>query len=82
MKCQRELLIDASSDYKRSYDALVGVVSHDYFHYLGARGVEQGLGREEDRQRVRSLIINNYESHLKEIYVAVENEYFPWDEVS
>ena len=82
LECQRELLIGVKYDNSRSYDALVGVVSHDYFHYLGARGVEHGLGRDEDRQRLRSLIINNYESHLQEIYIAAENEYFRWDEVS
>ena len=30
---------------------------------------------------LRSYIINNYETHLREIFLAVENEYSEWDQV-
>ena len=38
---------------------------------------------QEDKQRlIRSYILNNYENHLKEIFLSVENEYSEWDQVS
>jgi hypothetical protein len=66
----------------RSYDAMVGVTSNDWFHQQGANILEKGIREEEKDKLLRSFIINNYETHLREIFLAVENEYSQWDQVS
>ena len=66
----------------RSYDAMVGVTSNDWFHQQGSNSLEKGIRKEEKDKLLRSFIINNYETHLREIFLAVENEYSQWDQVS
>ena len=66
----------------RSYDAIVGVTSQDWFHAQGADAFEKGISKKEKEKFLRSYILNNYENHLKEIFLAVENEYSEWDQVS
>ena len=66
----------------RSYDAIIGVTSSDWFHQLGAKSLEQGITKKEKEKFLRSYILNNYENHLKEIFLAVNNEYSQWDQVS
>ena len=66
----------------RSYDALVGITSNDWFHEQGAAALDKGITKETKEKFLRSYILNNYENHLKEIFLAVNNEYSEWDQVS
>ena len=68
------------SDFK-SYDALVGVTSHDWFHHQPEESLTKGISKETKEKYLRSYILNNYENHLKEIFLAVNNEYSEWDQV-
>ena len=61
---------------------MIGVTSNDWFHHQGADFLEQGVSEEDRKKLLRSYIVNNYENHLKEIFLSVENEYSEWDEVS
>ena len=65
----------------RSYDALIGVTTKDWFHQQGSESFDRGINRETKEKYLRSYILNNYENHLKEIFLAVTNEYSEWDEV-
>ena len=65
----------------RSYDALIGVTSNDWFHQQRADFLERGVSEEDKKRLIRSYILNNYENHLKEIFLSVENEYSEWDQV-
>lgn len=64
----------------RQYDALVGVTSSDWFHRLGSRAAREGLSVEERDRILRSFVLNNYDAHLQEIFLAVRNEYGDWDQ--
>jgi hypothetical protein len=66
----------------RSYDAMVGVTSNDWFHQQSAKSLEKGIRDDEKDKLMRSYIINNYETHLREIFLATSNEYSEWDQVS
>ena len=66
----------------RSYDAIIGVTSNDWFHEQSAEILEKGIQQEEKDKFLRSYIINNYEAHLKEIFLSVSNEYTQWDQVN
>ena len=66
----------------RSYDAIIGVTSNDWFHQQPAAFLEHGVSVENRKKLMRSYILNNYENHLREIFLSVENEYSAWDEVS
>ena len=65
----------------RSYDALVGVTSNDWFHQQSAKSLEKGIRDDEKDMLMRSYIINNYETHLREIFLATSNEYSEWEQV-
>ena len=39
------------------------------------------MSRDLRDRLLRSYVINNYEAHLREVLLAVENEYWQWDEV-
>ena len=60
----------------------MGVTSRDWFHQQGAAAMERGVSRETKEKYLRSYILNNYENHLAEIFLAVNNEYSEWDQVS
>ena len=65
----------------RSYSALVGAVTHDWFHQLGELQLQRGV-RQRDRDNVlRTFVMNNYDNHLMEIFLAVQNEYTDWEQV-
>ena len=66
----------------RSYDAIVGITSNDWFNEQGAKALDQGITKETKEKFLRSYILNNYENHLKEIFLSVNNEYSEWDQVS
>ena len=66
----------------RSYDAIIGVTSNDWFHQQSAQSLEVGIREEEKDMLMKSYIINNYETHLREIFLATANEYSEWDQVS
>jgi hypothetical protein len=64
----------------RSYDAMVGVTSNDWFHQQSANSLEKAIRDDEKDMLIRSYIIN-YETHLCEIFLATSNEYSEWDQV-
>ena len=66
----------------RSYDAIVGVTSQDWFHAQGADALEKGISKKEKEKFLRSYILNNYENHLKEIFLVTNNEYSELDKVT
>ena len=66
----------------RSYDAIVGVTSQDWFHAQGADAFEKGISKKEKEKFLRSYILNNYENHLKEIFLVANNEYSELDKVT
>ena len=51
------------------------------YHQQGGEALERGMSRELRDRLLRSYVINNYEAHLREVLLAVENEYWEWDEV-
>ena len=79
----------------RSYEALIGIVSHDTFDWLSdkqsrfatASGLESGsidtttdsLSPEQRDRIYQSYVRNHYKAHLKEILLIVQNEYTDWD---
>ena len=65
----------------RSYEALIGCVSHDWFHSLSEQQLEEGV-KQQDRDNIfRTYTMNNYDNHLMEIFLAVQNEYTDWEQV-
>ena len=47
---------------------MVGVTSNDWFHQQSAKSLEKGIRDDEKDKLMRSYIINNYETHLREIF--------------
>jgi len=64
----------------RQYDAMVGVTTSDWFHPQGSRALQEGVSEEERDRLLRSYVINNYDGHLREIFLAVLHEYTDWDQ--
>ncbi len=62
----------------RSYDALVGVVTHDYFDDLSDAEARSGVGTEQRNRMLQTFVRNQYSAHLQEILLTLQNEYTDW----
>ena len=65
---------------RRTYDALVGVTTHDFFDELSDDDVRRGITIEQRNRMMQTYVRNQYSSHLQEILLTLENEYTDWAE--
>lgn len=66
------------SDPYRSYDALVGVVTHDFASGLSDADWRSGFGVERRDLMLQTFVRNGYSAHLQEILLTLQNEYTDW----
>ena len=79
--CLRNTPKYAIFHFPRTYDALIGVVSHDYFDDLSDVAASSGVtGLERRDRRLQTFVRNHYSSHLREILLTLQNEYTDWSE--
>ena len=62
----------------RTYEAIVGVVSHDFFDDLSDSSVRRGIALERRDRVFQTFVRNQYSAHLKEILLTLQNEYTDW----
>lgn len=66
--------------FSRTYDAIVGVVSNDYFDDLPDTLIRRGLPKEQKDRMLQTFVRNQYSAHLQEILLTLQNEYSNWAE--
>ena len=49
----------------RTYDALIGIVTHDYFDELSDSQVRRGLSLEQRDKMFQTFVRNQYNAHLQ-----------------
>ncbi len=64
----------------RSYDALVGVTTHDFFDALSDDDSRDGVPLERRDRMLQTFVRNQYTAHLREILLTLQNEYTDWAE--
>nr|XP_040566770.1 neuroligin-1-like [Lepeophtheirus salmonis] len=64
----------------RTYEAIVGVVTHDYFNDLSDEEVRRGIGLNVRDRMLQTFVRNQYKAHLQEILLTLQNEYTDWAE--
>ncbi|XP_059081378.1 neuroligin-4, Y-linked-like [Tigriopus californicus] len=64
----------------RTYEALVGVVNHDFFDDLSEDDVQNGITIEQRNRMLQTFVRNQYSAHLQEILLTLQNEYTDWAE--
>jgi len=62
----------------RTYDALIGVVTHDFFNELSDSQVRFGMTLDERDKMFQTYVRNQYSAHLQEILLTMQNEYTDW----
>ena len=62
----------------RTYDALIGIVTHDFFNELSDSQVRIGMTLEERDKMFQTFVRNQYSAHLQEILLTMQNEYTDW----
>ena len=62
----------------RTYDALIGIVTHDYFDELSDSQVRRGLSLEQRDKMFQTFVRNQYNAHLqaKSLYISHALCYF------
>ena len=71
--CLLYCLLSSSHVYFRTYEALVGVVTHDFFDELSEAEVRDGLQPERRDRILQTFVRNQYDAHLKEILLTLQN---------
>ena len=64
----------------RSYEAMIGVVTHDYFDDISDADVRRGVPTERRDRMLQTFVRNHYSAHLREILLTLQNEYTDWTE--
>ena len=62
----------------RTYDALIGIVTHDFFDELSDKQVRHGLSLQQRDKMLQTFVRNHYNAHLQEILLTLQNEYTDW----
>lgn len=69
----------ASSAFNSSmFQVILGLVEDESDTYFSELEATQGIGPSTRDQYLRTLIRNNYDFHLNEIFATVQNEYSDW----
>ena len=63
----------------RTYDALVGVSTHDFFDSLSELDIRRGVTTQQRDRMLQTFVRNQYSAHLQEILLTLQNEYTDWD---
>eukprot|EP00094_Tigriopus_californicus_P003297 TCALIF_03172-PA protein Name:"Similar to nlg-1 Neuroligin-1 (Caenorhabditis elegans)" AED:0.14 eAED:0.14 QI:0/0.92/0.71/0.92/1/1/14/10/968 len=61
-----------------TYEVILGLVEDESDTYFSELEASQGIGPSTRDQYLRTLIRNNYDFHLNEIFATVQNEYSDW----
>ena len=64
----------------RTYEALIGIASHDFFDELSDDQVRLGMSLEERDKMLQTFVRNQYNAHLQEILLTLQNEYTDWEQ--
>lgn len=64
----------------RTYDALIGIVTHDFFDELSDRQLRHGMSLEQRDKMFQTFVRNQYNAHLQEILLTLQNEYTDWEQ--
>ena len=62
----------------RTYDALIGIVTHDFFNELSDTQIRFGMSLDERDKMFQTFVRNQYSAHLQEILLTMQNEYTDW----
>ena len=65
---------------RRTYDALIGITTHDFFDELSDSQVRSGMSLEQRDKMLQTFVRNQYNAHLQEILLTLQNEYTDWEQ--
>ena len=65
---------------RRTYDALIGIVTHDFFDELSDSQLRRGMSIQQRDKMFQTFVRNQYNAHLQEILLTLQNEYTDWEQ--